>query len=436
MDVPHRILVVGSGGREHALAWRLAEDPHAPEVLMAPGLEGAASRFRCLAADGADAGALVRACHAEGVELVVVGPEAPLAAGLVDALLDAGIHAFGPTREAARLESSKWFAKECMREAGVPTAEAVVAEDLDAARAALARFEPPYVVKADGLAAGKGVHVGGSREEAEAFAEACLSGGRFGASGRRVVVERFLDGVEVSVMAVCDGERFVLLPPARDHKRAFDGDAGPNTGGMGAYAPVPDFGPDDEARVAREVMTPLLATLRARGTPFRGVLYAGLMVGRAGPRVLEFNVRFGDPETEAVMPLIAGSFSGLLLGAARGALDPGCIARRALASVAVALVDAGYPEAPAGSGVIEGLDRLGAGPALQVFHAGTARRGGDWAVRGGRAAYVVGLGAGLAEARGRAYEAIASLGGAGWRYRSDIAGAAVAPETTLQGRRE
>jgi phosphoribosylamine--glycine ligase len=435
MDAPGRILVVGSGGREHALAWRLAEDPHAPEVIMAPGPEGAVARFRRLPLDGADAGALARACRAEHVDLVVVGPEAPLAAGLVDALAGAGIHAFGPTRAAAQLESSKWFAKECMRAAGVPTADGAAAEDMAAVRAALERFGPPYVIKADGLAAGKGVHVTRSREEAEDFAEACLRGGRFGESGRRVVVEAFLDGVEVSVMAVSDGERFVLLPPARDHKRAFDGDEGPNTGGMGAFAPTPDFTAADETRVAGEVVAPLLATLRGRGMPFRGVLYAGLMVGREGPRVLEFNVRFGDPETEAVVPLVAGSFSALLLGAARGALDPGCVARRALASVAVALVDAGYPDAPGPGGVIEGLDALGERRDLLVFHAGTARQGAHWAVRGGRAAYVVGLGPGLTEARALAYDAIGSLRGAGWRYRHDIAGTGAARETTMQGRR-
>jgi len=436
MDAPARILVVGSGGREHALAWRLARDPHAPDVLMAPGLEGASRRFRCLAVDGADPAALVRACRTEGIDLVVVGPEAPLAAGLVDALTAAGIHAFGPTAAAAQLEASKWFAKEVMREAGVPTAEAMVAGDMAGARAALERFAPPYVVKADGLAAGKGVCVTRSREEAEGFAEVCLRGGRFGASGRRVVIEAFLGGVEVSVMAVCDGERFVCLPPARDHKRAFDGDEGPNTGGMGAFAPTPDFGPNAEARVAEEVVRPMLAVLRARGTPFRGLLYVGLMIGPAGPRVLEFNVRFGDPETEAVMPLVAGAFSSLLLGASRGALEPGCVARRAQASVAIALVDAGYPDAPSGDGVIEGLDALEELSDVLVFHAGTTRKGAHWAVRGGRAAYVVGLGAGLAAARGRAYDAVRFLGGAGWRCRHDIAGAEAAPETTLHGRHE
>jgi phosphoribosylamine--glycine ligase len=433
MDAPRRILVVGSGGREHALAWRLAADPHAPDVLIAPGGDAAAERFERIGANGSDPGVLAALCHARAVELVVVGPEAPLAAGLVDALMAAGIHAFGPTRAAARLETSKWFAKEMMRAAGVRTAPAVCVEDAAQVRGALEQFAPPFVVKADGLAAGKGVRVTPSRAEAERFALECLAGGRFGESGRRVVVEAFLEGAEVSVMAVCDGERFLLLPPARDHKRAFDGDTGPNTGGMGACAPAPLFGARDEARVAREVFAPLLAALRARGTPFRGLLYAGLMTGPDGDRVLEFNVRFGDPETQAVLPLLAGSLSGLLLGAARGALDPACVARRGGAAVAVALADAGYPDAPRGDGWIEGLDALDGEDDLLVFHAGTARRGATWAVRGGRAAYVVGLGARLEAARARAYAAIGSLRGQGWRYRHDIAGSGM-PAATFEGR--
>jgi phosphoribosylamine---glycine ligase len=431
---PRRILVVGAGGREHALAWRLAGDPHGPDVVMAPGVEGAASRFRCLPVDGGDPVALVRACRSERFDLVVVGPEGPLAAGLVDALTAEGIQAFGPTQAAARLESSKWFAKECMREAGVPTARASVVDRIDAARAALDRYGAPFVVKADGLAAGKGVRVTASREEAERFAEECLRGGRFGASGRHVVIEEYLEGEEVSVMAVCDGSRFVCLPPARDHKRAFDGDEGPNTGGMGAYAPVASLAGTDLARVGAEIVAPLLGALRARGTPFRGLLYAGLMLAPGGPRVLEFNVRFGDPETQAVLPLVAGSFSRLLLGAARGALEPAVIANRSAAAVAVAIVDEGYPDAPLGSGEIEGLDALEGREGTLVFHAATARHGAHWAVRGGRAAYVVGLGEGVPVARERAYGAIDSLAGSGWRCRRDIAGPAPRPEPAAQGR--
>jgi phosphoribosylamine--glycine ligase len=234
---------------------------------------------------------------------------------------------------------------------------------------------------------------------------------------------------------VCAGAGFVCRPPARDHTRAFAGVAGPNPGGLGAFAPPPDFSAADEARARAEVLAPLLATLRARGTPFRGVLYAGLMVGPLGIRVLEFNVRFGDPETEAVLPLVAGSFSSLLLGASRGALDPGTIARRSAASVAVGLVDDGYPESLAGKGVIESLDALDTRPDLLVFHAATARRGDAWAVTGGRAAYVVALGADLAAARTHAYEAVGSLRGGGWRYRHDIGGAMPAPEATVTGRR-
>jgi phosphoribosylamine--glycine ligase len=421
VNEPRRILVIGSGGREHALAWRMAADPHAPEVWMAPGPEGATA-FRRLPLDPMDTGGIVAACRDERIDLAVVGPEAPLAAGLVDALASAGVHAFGPGRDAARLESSKGFAKAVMREAGIPTAEAEVVADPVAAGRALDRLGPPYVVKADGLAAGKGVCVSDSRAEADAFVADCLGGGRFGESGRRVVVEAFLEGEEVSVMAVCDGERFAFLPSARDHKRAFDGDRGPNTGGMGAFAPAPGWTAADDAQVGAVIVAPLLARMRERGTPFRGVLYAGLMAGPAGVRVLEFNVRFGDPETEVVLPLVAGSLSGLLLGAARGALEPARIARAAGAAVGVALVDAGYPDAPSGSGWISGLDALaGAGDTL-VFHAAATRRGADWAVRGGRVAYVVGLGESIDRARRAAYRAVGSLGGEGWRYRHDIAG--------------
>ncbi|OGF15322.1 MAG: phosphoribosylamine--glycine ligase [Candidatus Eisenbacteria bacterium RBG_16_71_46] len=434
MRAPRRILIVGSGGREHALAWRLARDPEPAEVLVAPGSEGLGLRFRRLEAGVADPAVLVRACCEREVDLVVVGPEAALAGGLADDLEAAGIAVFGPSRSAARLESSKWFAKELMREAGIPTARAEVFDDPAAARAALARFEAPWVIKADGLAGGKGVRVTAERTEAEAFVAACLGDRRFGPAGGRVLIEEFLDGEEASVMAVCDGRRFVLLPPARDYKRALDADRGGNTGGMGAYAPTPAVTPAIESAVAGRIVAPTLVAMERRGTPFRGILYCGLMLGGSGARVVEFNVRFGDPETEVVVPLVTGSLASLLLGAARGELDPAAIGRGPGAAVAVTLVDAGYPDAPAQGGRITGLDALEREDGIMVFHAATAAAEGGWRVAGGRAAHVVAVAADLGAARARAYAAVGRLGGAGWRCRSDIAAGPAAGAAIAAGR--
>lgn len=417
---PARILVLGSGGREHALAWRLARDPHAPEVLVAPGGDGSGRAFERLALRETDADAVVAACRERAVGLVVVGPEAALAAGVADALAAAGVPVFGASRAAARLESSKWFAKEVMREAGVPTAGAARCTTAAEAEAAFARFGAPHVVKADGLAAGKGVLVTADSAEAGRFARECLEGGAFGDSGRSVVVEEFLAGEEASVMAVCDGGCFVLLPAARDYKRALDGDRGPNTGGMGAYAPAPAVTPEVEAEVGSRVVAPVLRAMAARGTPYRGALYCGLMLAPGGVRVVEFNARFGDPETQSIVPLVGGSFAELLAGAARGALDPAAAVRRGGAAVTVALVDEGYPAAVRGGGVIEGLDALAARD-VTVFHAGTRLEAGRWTVRGGRAAYLTAVRDSHEAARRAVYEASAALSGSGWRCRGDIA---------------
>jgi phosphoribosylamine--glycine ligase len=424
----HRIVVAGRGGREHALAWRLARDPGVEWVKLAPGNAATAAAFGALTVDETDPVALTAACGAAGTTLVVIGPEASLAAGAVDALTTAGIPAFGPNREAARIESSKWFAKEIMAAAGVPTARAVRCTDVATALAALGTdFAPPWVIKADGLAAGKGVLVSSERTEAEAFLRACLESGRFGAGGNVVVIEEHLAGEELSVMAVCDGSAHVLLPSARDHKRALDGDRGANTGGMGAFAPSPRFDPALADEVSRRVIAPVLAELAARRMPFRGTLYAGLMLTAAGAKVLEFNARFGDPETQVVMPLIEGSFADLLAGAARGALDRTAFRTGAGATVGVALVDGGYPEKTQGDGVIEGLDRIATQPDRFVFHAGTAPDARGWQVTGGRAATVVARAASVAAARAGAYHAIDTLGGFGWRCRRDIAADVAVP---------
>jgi len=423
-----RILVLGSGGREHALAWRLARDDHRPEVLLAPGNEGAGRRFGRVAVSETNPGAVVDAARERGIDLVVVGPESALAAGVSDALVAAGVGVFGPSRSAARLESSKWFAKEVMAAANVPTARAAVFGDVESARAALDRFGPPWVIKADGLAAGKGVLVTPERRAAEEFVSGCLDGGRFGDGGRQVVLEEFLAGEEASVIAVCDGERHVLLPAARDYKRARDGDQGANTGGMGAYAPTPFVDAAIERDVSERIVTPVLREMASRGTPYRGALYCGLMVQGDRARVVEFNARFGDPETQSIVPLLRGSFSALLASAARGTLDASAIGREAGACVTVALADEGYPERVHGTGRISGLDEIERG-GVTVFHAGTRAEGADWKVTGGRAAYVTATAPGLDEARSAAYAGVGALGGTGWRWRGDVA----RPTTTVGG---
>lgn len=426
---PSRILVLGSGGREHALAWRLARDAHRPRVWVAPGNDGMEPVFTRLPIDETDVDGLLEAVRTHDFDLVVIGPEAPLAAGVSDRLVAAGVRVFGASQSAARLESSKWFAKQVMTAAQVPTARAEVFEQVAPALAALARSQAPWVVKADGLAAGKGVLVTRERAEAEGFIRACLESGRFGAGGARVVLEEYLAGEEASVIAICDGHRSVLLPAARDHKRALDGDLGPNTGGMGAFAPTPAVTPEIEAFVAERIVAPVLATLAAQGTPYRGALYCGLMLTADGPRVIEFNARFGDPETQCILPLVSGSFSGLLASAADGALDATSIGRNESAALAVALVDEGYPDAVRGGGSIHGLDALGAS-GLLVFHAGTRRDGADYRVQGGRAAYVGAMAESIEVARTRVYAGIGTLAGTGWRVRSDIA--ARVPATVMR----
>ena len=416
-----RILVLGHGGREHALAWRLSQDPKV-EVHLAPGNAFAAGSFRSIAVRESDPGAVVELARQERHDLVVVGPEAPLAAGVADALAHAGIAVYGPTRAAARIESSKWFAKELMREALIPTARAQVCATLDDTTRALATFGVPHVVKADGLAAGKGVLVTEDRNAALAFAAECFREEGSG-TAPRVVVEEFLAGDELSVMAVCDGERFVLLPPARDYKRAFDRDQGPNTGGMGAFAPVPDLPAGIEDEIGARIVEPVLRTMAARGTPYRGTLYCGLMIGPHGVRVVEFNSRFGDPETQVIMPLVSGNLAELLRDAACGALDSGAVGRREGASVAVAIADREYPGVSSGEAIVLGLDVAAALDGVTVFGAALERLGEGWRVRGGRGAYLMAYDRTLAGARARAYTAIGMLNGSGWRCRGDIAAA-------------
>ncbi len=416
-----KILVVGGGGREHAIAWKLAQDSRAPTLFCAPGNAGTASLATNLALAADDVPGLVAWARANRPELTVVGPEAPLCLGLADALAAEGLRVFGPCQAAARMEGSKLFSKEVMRAAGVPTARSEAFRCPDAALEALGRFTLPVVIKADGLAAGKGVVIAQTPDEAAAAVRSMLVDAVFGEAGAQILIEEFLSGEEASILALVDGERAVLLPASQDHKRVFDNDQGPNTGGMGAYSPAPVVTPDLLPVIRDTVILPVVRELARRGIVYKGVLYAGLMIGPAGIQVLEFNARFGDPETEAVLPRLAGDLIPALEACIDGTLSESLIQIRPEAAATVVLAAGGYPGPYAKGLPIGGLQEAARIPDSMVFHAGTALRDGQTVTAGGRVLAVTALGADLRAAVARAYEAVDCLRFEGAHARRDIA---------------
>jgi phosphoribosylamine---glycine ligase len=416
------VLLVGGGGREHAIAWRLTRDDPSLAIVAAPGNPGIAELAECVPVQPSDIDGLVRVAREKRVDYTVVGPEAPLAAGIVDRFRDEGQAIFGPTRAAAEIETSKSFAKGLMQEAGIPTARAIICTEATKAKGAARAFGLPIVIKASGLAAGKGVIVCESFAEADRAIDSMLVSHVFGVAGQEVLVEEFMTGEELSILAITDGKKVLPLVPAQDHKRLLDGDKGPNTGGMGAYTPVSVATASLLDDVVARIYEPTLAALASRARPFTGLLYAGLMLTPQGPKVVEFNCRFGDPETQAILPRLRSD----PLTALEACLVPGGLTDVEMDwmdgwGVTVVLASAGYPASSSKGDVIAGLDALTDTEHVEVTHAGTARQLGKVVTAGGRVLNVTGLGDSVDEARARAYEAVEQIDFEGAQYRPDIA---------------
>jgi len=419
------ILVIGSGGREHAIVWSLARSSRVTKLYCAPGNAGIAQIAECVPIGVMEFDKLVRFAKDNAIDLVVVGPDDPLAAGIVDAFGEAGIPAFGPTKAAAEIEGSKIFMKNLLRKYNIPTARYETFDDYETALAYLRKQQPPIVVKADGLAAGKGVTVARTMEEAEEALRGMMVDKVFGASGTRVVIEEYLEGQEMSILSFVDGVTVRPMVPAQDHKPVFDGDRGPNTGGMGTYTPLPHIDPAVIEEAVERIIKPTAAAMVKEGRPFRGVLFAGLMATKDGPKVIEFNARMGDPETQVVLPRLKTDLLEIILAAMDGKLDQAEIEWSDEAAVCVILASGGYPGSYPKGLPIEGIDKAEAAGAL-VFHAGTALKDGGFVTNGGRVLGVVGRGRDIEEARNRAYEACGMIRFEGMHYRKDIAAKALA----------
>jgi phosphoribosylamine--glycine ligase len=415
-----KILVLGNGGREHALVWKLAQSPRVEKIYCAPGNPGLAQLADCVDIAVTNAAALRRFAKEQEIDLTVVGPEAPLVAGIVDEFEAEGLRIFGPSKQAARLEGSKAFAKELMRKYRIPTAAAEIFTNAQEARAYLETAPIPIVVKADGLAAGKGAIVARTRDEALAAVHRLMRAREFGDAGNQVVIEEFMEGQEVSVLCLTDGKNLCLLPAAQDHKAVFDNDEGPNTGGMGAYAPAPFMTAELLARIEREILRPTIAAMATENRPYRGVLYAGLMLTREGPQVVEFNCRFGDPETQAIAPLIESDLAEAMWRVANGDLGNFELKIAPRWAASVVLASGGYPGDFAKGILINGLERIH-DDGVMVFHAGTALdHNGNFLTNGGRVLAVTGVGENFLEAHEKAYCAVGKIQFEGMHYRRDI----------------
>ena len=420
-----KVLVIGSGGREHALAWKLRKSPHAERIFCAPGNAGTADVGENVAILANDLSALVRFAKENRIDLTVVGPDDPLAAGIVDLFATEKLRAFGPTKSAARIEASKIFAKELMRAQKIPTAEAKMFSDSNEALRYCERVKFPVVIKADGLALGKGVIVATDGATARSTIDEMMNEHRFGDAGQRIVIEEFLRGTECSLHALVDGKNYLLLESARDHKRALDGDQGPNTGGMGAFSPANNWNSELQSQFEKEIMKPVLRGLLQEGIKFHGLLYPGLIITSEGPRVLEFNCRFGDPETQALLPRMKSDLLPLLEATIDGKIDQCAIEWDTRAAVTVVLASAGYPGKYETGKLISGLEDASQLKDVQIFHAGTKRANGEVKTSGGRVLAVTALGSSIEAARERAYEAVSRIHFENSYYRRDIALSAV-----------